>query len=664
MFRLEQLRFQLSAETRSSLMTPSAHSPIPIVRPIVSCLTCRIRKVRCDRNSPCQHCRRRGEICRWPLRFNEPIEGSSNEAEKIEQICSNLTNRVAHLESVIERAGLGQALHPIITPDSSLSASTTETINDALNVHYQDDFDHQIITSKRRKLEKAFGGEQASDFRDLRIENASSSLLPHPMEGESRQSRIIKSLPEKAVCDILLSKYFDRVEWIHHILHRPSFESWYLEMWSHLFKTSYTPSLWHNLALLYSMLCLGIYFDVALSIEQHEQAAQFQELSSAALEEGKYLDHPSIAAVQTLIMQGLWLNDDGRSDRHHANLAIAIRVVHLLGISMQDKGSNEETYTISLNEELNRRIYWSLVCQDCYTASSCGFAYLIHPSLINVRKPRNLNDEDLIGRKDTEDHHQYTDMSYHIAKIPFAESARTFIDICNEAGGFRYDKVLALEDETRRLYQNLPSYLKYSDDTPANDSPLQMQWQSLFMAVTMHNRIMRLHRPFMVRGYREETYLHSTRATLDAAMELIRLIDIGYKIGFPGLQWWVVRIHIFASATACCIALYKINVDQQDILQAHSGSLSRSKLSHLAKHAIWLLSQGSNWRSTAAAHAIEVISSLHQRALDARSEHSSEKNFTASSDQPSEVTQSTLDTHIDWSGFFEAATGSHTSSNN
>ena len=94
----------------------------------------------------------------------------------------------------------------------------------------------------------------------------------------------------------------------------------------------------HNLALLFIMLCLSLHFEQNCTKEDHWQAQTYYQLSCKALEQGNYLDHHSVAAIQTLVMQGIWLNDHGKSDRHHINLAMAIRIANLMGIARQDIG--------------------------------------------------------------------------------------------------------------------------------------------------------------------------------------------------------------------------------------------------------------------------------------------------------------------------------------
>lgn len=149
-------------------------------------------------------------------------------------------------------------------------------------------------------------------------------------------------------------------------------------------------------------------------------------------------------------------------------------------------------------------------------------------------------------------HEKSTTSSYHIAKIAFAETAKRFVDLYNSED-VGYDTILLLERETIKCYESLPDYLRQDR---RNKVGQQLRWQQLFMGITLHNRIMRLHRPFLTCGYTNPEYKYSVKATLTSAKSLIGLVTEGKKMSFPGLRWWVVLVHIFTAGVALCIDLH------------------------------------------------------------------------------------------------------------
>lgn len=413
---------------------------------------------------------------------------------------------------------------------------------------------------------------------------------------------LLHLLPEKRDCERLVQVFFDRVEWIHHIVYRPSFDVWYRSITQGAQDSGEfcrSDCMWF--ALLYVMLCLALYFGVSLTVDLHRTAEDFFRLSCKALEASEYLDHPSAISIQVLVMQGLWLNDHRKSNRHHHNLAIAIRMANLLGMGQLDARNGVRcTQGESAEKELHRRIFWSLVCQDYYMASSCNFTYLIPPMQIATNLPQDVDDDDTGCRTSGVP----TAMSYHIAKIPFAQSVRRYVDLCHSGQGISYEEVLSLEQETRRLYAELPPYLQHGLATPSTS----LQWQALFMEITLHNRIMRLHRSFMARGYNDMKYRHSTRVTLASAKRLLDLVSQGKQGNFPGLRWWVIRIHVFSAGVACCVALF------HERLQHAGMNITAHPLIRHIEQAFSLLSEALEC-SNAAQNARETLHVLYNHAL-------------------------------------------------
>lgn len=608
-------------------------------RPPVSCLPCRTRKVRCDRQKHCGNCKRRGEECTWPLSSlpQWATEGSLKEESLVAGV-EELKQRVSALEQLVrsnhlnasgpsetsatrtfsraspthqshaqEQHGHTSSWTSGLVPTNAYDSSSAE-IAISSSVQDHDMFDQQIITKKRKAGPADTGEVMEQDI--------------HSFFG------LLNFLPDKFTCDHMVSVYFERVEWIHHVVHRPTFKSWYDQViqapYSSM-KSDHTNCI--QLSLLFAMLCLSIYFDITITRERYQKAQRYFRLSCRALEVGEYLDHPNFVTIQALIMQGLWLNDHGKGIRHHHNLAIAIRMANLLGMASQDgltvkrsgitsgTSDHDQDENIEIQKELNRRVYWSLVCQDYYTASSCKFTYLIQPGQVEIQRPRNIEDEDLCfsGLKENAIHLGPTSMSYHIEKIPYAMTVGRYIDLCHSPHGIQYHDILSLEQETRGLHKRLPSYLQFSKQK-CPTTPLQ--WQALFLDITLHNRIMRLHRSFMVRGYTDPTYQHSTDVTLSSAKELLELVSQGRLGNFPGLRWWVIRIHVFTAGVACCLALY------------HQGYWSGSRresvqsLEDYIRLTFSLLSDASDC-SNAAQHAIETLDMMHRKARRVRTRNTS-----------------------------------------
>lgn len=616
-------------------------------RPVVSCLPCRARKVKCDRQAQCGHCRRRGEECVWPSQKQQqnPPQKRSEGDEAIQTIHS----RLAELENAI--ASLRETHQPNLSEQSTAPTLPALRTNDTPTQLWPDDvvdldeFDHQIISTQRKRARRY------SPVRShLQESPHSSNYGPHlstsnnvDQISDERQTmqktfvRLFRKLPMAEECDLLLERYWVAVEWIHHVVHRPSFERWLQVIRAdHFDQHEEVFADMHTLALLFIMLCLSLHFAQDCTKEDHWQAQNYYQLSCKALEQGNYLDHHSVAAIQTLVMQGIWLNDHGKSDRHHINLAMAIRIANVMGIGRQDIGKlvSQDTNTPKLmaNEisrhfdkvqEVSRRLYWSLICQDCYTASSCNFTYTIHPSQVYIAQPANLNDEELGGISNNRTPHsvedKQTEMSYHIAKIPFAILTRQSIDLFGGAN-IRFDDVIKLERSIHDAIEKLPESmnlklvdgkLEHEPDL-GNKFEVQTLWQRIFLKIGNQYRILRIYRPFVIRGYSELAYAYATETALKNATALLDLIQFSLQYHFPGVRWWVVRIQIFTAGVSCCLALHQKNSNNNQATQIDQFTIQQ--LQSYAQLSLELLNNGAE-NSPAAQRAISVLEALFKQAI-------------------------------------------------
>lgn len=567
----------------------------------------------------------------------------------------SLLARVARLESIIANAGLDEiptSQPPAIQPDSP--ADEAELAIDELlqqnDVTHYDQFDHSIVSSKKRKINTAEGGSNGG--HDRRRQPARSVLDLEAM------------LPPRSRCDHLVHIYFTRVEWIHHVVHRPSFYEWYGRHWTgELDRTSVDL---HTLGLLFAMLALALHFDDRLLVSDSNSERRYYDASCRALNLGDYLSRHSIPTIQTLIMQGLWLNDMGYSETHHANLGLAIKIANLMGLSRLDArlfpgrrpALNMSSHSF-VEAEMKRRIYWSLVCQDAYTASSCHFTYSIQNSQIKVDVFGNASDEELADVDSRSDRSARgalieslrarrtgdlaTTSAYHIAKIPFAQTAKKFVDLYN-ADDLSYDSILSLDAETRRCFEGLPAFLKYRSRDAAHNTR-EVQWQQLFLSITLHNRLMRLHRPFLTRGYTDPVYRFSVDTTVSSAKSLLGLIGEGQKLNFPGLRWWVVLVHIFTAGVALAIDLH-YHVSRRGRFPSDDSQRLTSEGETWVQRAIAFLSEPREF-SDAANRAVDILKTLYDQV------QSRSAITTPQQSGPEE----TLSTNPDWNRLFEQALG-------
>lgn len=108
------------------------------------------------------------------------------------------------------------------------------------------------------------------------------------------------------------------------------------------------------------------------------------------------------------------------------------------------------------------------------------------------------------------------------------------------------------------VYEKLPASLRPDLPHPFEYTPTgskrHLVEQRIFMGVTLHNRILRLHRAYMSRGYDDERYSYSTRACLDSAYALLDLV-----LQFKQMlcRWWVVLVHVWTCGLVISVDMFK-----------------------------------------------------------------------------------------------------------
>lgn len=205
---------------------------------------------------------------------------------------------------------------------------------------------------------------------------------------------------------------------------------------------------------------------------------------------------------------------------------------------------------------------------DAYTSSASGFTYSINLAHASTGLPSNVDDEDIVDgqplRPQSMD--QPTRTTYHIAKIQFIHGVRNFVDAVNcSFPNSSYETILELDKALRATYEGIPAPLR--QDLP---QPLTLRQattgylaqQRLFVGITLHNRLMRLHRAYMVNGYTDELYAYSTQVCVESAYALLDLVALSRR---ELLLWWVVLVHVWTAALVLAADMFRAteNTDRQ-----------------------------------------------------------------------------------------------------
>ncbi|OXG73201.1 hypothetical protein C348_06163 [Cryptococcus neoformans Gb118] len=387
---------------------------------------------------------------------------------------------------------------------------------------------------------------------------------------------LMMALPPHSHADALLRVYLERVEWIHHPLHLPTFLAQYNKFWS--MSPSHRCSTVHSrwLALLYIILCLGDHFGDENMSTDDTLEGQLLVACEDCLAHADFLDEPSTETIQTIICLNLYLNNKNRVNAARSLLGTAIKMAIAMGMSRIPDESVLYDPAGVIEREVGRRLWWSLVTQDAYTASNSGFTYLINLSHASTGLFANLDDDEIRPtgfHSPSKPLSETTTATYHILKIDFALVVRHFIDAINvNFPNASYEAIMELDLQFRQVYDSLPA--PFRPDLP---QPFELSYagskrylveQRIFMGITLHNRIMRLHRAYMVRGYEDPKYEYSTRVCLESAYALLDLVRQSPQ---TLCRWWVVLVQVWTGGLIISADLVRGARDERERRRQRDG---------------------------------------------------------------------------------------------
>nr|XP_019047818.1 hypothetical protein I302_04436 [Kwoniella bestiolae CBS 10118]OCF26748.1 hypothetical protein I302_04436 [Kwoniella bestiolae CBS 10118] len=496
------------------------------------------------------------------------------------------------------------------------SSSTPPTVDVPHTVAHAEQLDHSILNDPRGEPADGRIGPVKKRRRAFPFDDAGSRTEYMVTE------ELMRALPSRAEADTLLRIY------IHHPLHLPTFLAQYNRFWTMDIARRCETVHARWLALLYIALCLGDHFSDEQLTTDPTLEIRLVTACEDTLSYSDFLNQPSTETIQTIICLNIYLNNKNRVTAAKSLLGTAIKMAVCMGMSrIPDEGptSDEEG---SIEREIGRRLWWSLVCQDAYTASNSGFTYSINLSHSSTGYFANVEDEEIRWGSHcySRPMAEITCSTYHLCKINFALTVRKFIDAVNaNFPDASYDDIMALDRQFRSVYDTLPVPLR-----PDLPQPFELSFagsrrylveQRIFMGITLHNRIMRLHRSYMVRGYDDLRYAYSTKVCLESAYATLELVKQSPQ---TLCRWWVVMVHVWTSGL----------IISADLVKGVSDVVTRRQQRDGVKMAISLLEPISR-TSPVASRGVKVLKAL----LDTDDAQVNAQKRQTANEQPMDIAQ-------------------------
>ncbi|KAJ9610294.1 hypothetical protein H2200_005071 [Cladophialophora chaetospira] len=537
-----------------------AHRPPRRQRIPLSCEACRTRKLRCDRNKPCQNCASRNEhaICVYRGSRPEPtfkvhvIGDEDPVRQRIDQL-EALVKRLRNQHHIVAN-GAGPSQDPkskaavlqyaLSEPPDVMHSTGTTRIDGGHSVYQTTDHWYEVL-QEINDLKKAWSQSQ-DDQHDYAVNlsntaDGTSLLFGHVKEIGTED--ILATLPLKPVVDKLVREFFDRKAFplsIVPILHEPTFMREYIQYWADPNRTSI---IWTGL--LFSIL--GI---VMLAYQQFGEPPEYEGISESLLHlyrlrTAQCLIIGDIAKGLPYTLEALRLNATAELNRKEDNsrgLWIMTGVIVRVAINMGYHRDPSQSSPISmLQAEYRRRVWLAVIGVDDMASFLLGFPRMISAISRDTSEPRNLHDSDLPDEIATlppsRPLTEATPITYMIVKGRLFRVLGRITDLNNTLSPGTYDTILEIDNSLQEAYHSIPSHMKV-DGSKKDPSPLRNPSDlSNFMLECMyHYGMLKLHRKYVAKGRLDPRYNLSRDRCISSAATLLDHQDLLDAVWYKSAQ--------------------------------------------------------------------------------------------------------------------------------
>ncbi|KIX98719.1 uncharacterized protein Z520_05180 [Fonsecaea multimorphosa CBS 102226] len=499
-------------------------------RPVISCLECRRKKLRCSRSHPCQQCVKIGRpgrcvyqagqepepnteysaILRVPSkrqRLNPPAvidggenalapNGASYQGPPLARhgIIEDLQDRVSRLEQALLAQNAGRNGEPLVTRSPPIHPSTddvvySETFSNtpaqmssqfsdacAFMVKLRDDLNTpEMIALRRRLKDLHYSVEKNHIAQDTQLPSA-SSISQTPLQ-----------LPPLDVCEKLAILYFDNMEHCFRILHFPEFRHQlriYFSEGEHACRFGFVQQLVGVLAV---AVMLGTHGECeaarsCLAIKP-DDAMHFMKNFLRDLRHTERYRLPALQ-VKMLLLICSWLNLDPMDDLFRLNGEL---LRDALFMKMDQDPATLPGISV-FEGELRRRNWMTIVECDLMLSILCKMPCLV-PGYTS-KPPRNVNDDEIFDGIETLPQSRPTsDWTDGLCQYLLAQSFPRRVAACKQiddaAAHIKTDDVLQHTRYLEKVLQDLPPPLRfnYTGDAASKTPPRLMARMELDISI-------------------------------------------------------------------------------------------------------------------------------------------------------------------------------------
>ncbi|KAI1389584.1 fungal-specific transcription factor domain-containing protein [Hypoxylon trugodes] len=506
------------AAVSSTAVDPAAPTARTKLR---SCVTCRTRKVRCDKNSPCSNCRRANIPCvfpssdkppRWARRLErvansaKAVQDANPEVNQVMDRLRSLEGLVKELSSQLEQAhaanndrssppanfsgnsGQDRKVDYHIE-SSSLSSKNTPNLNaqfgrlvlgDSGRSSYVSSGFWSRVNDELDGLKMDAEGLTGGDYDSCEDEDSpgktpsstqevdrtpserSAFLFRHNLSPLSPDIRELRPLPSQL--PFLLNVYAESVNVMCQGVHIPTVAKMIRDLRGGDLSTL-SPA---NEALIFAISYASVtsmddddvmtYFGCSKS----ELNLKYRLGVECALAKADFLNVPDITLLQAFVIFLFLLRRHDSPRFIWMMTGLAIRMAQALGLNRDgSRFSHLTPYEI----EMRRRMWWCVCALDIRAAENQGTDLTITHGSFDTQMPLNINDTDLSPetKEIPEEREGMTDMTFTLVTMGQCDLTQQMMAISLKDGAPRLEEQNRLLNEFDKRLERI--YLRYADAT-------------------------------------------------------------------------------------------------------------------------------------------------------------------------------------------------------
>ncbi|KAF4457256.1 hypothetical protein F53441_820 [Fusarium austroafricanum] len=489
----------------------------------VSCRPCREKKRRCDRNQPCSNCTQRRLTCVYDNATRSNYSAESNATLPVSETSSS-----------------GAPRDPGAPTTSSLSLAEQMNINK--------DLLWRITRLENSVFPNGIGPSPAaqpsggSSSCSTPFSSHTSNKLPTLYYPSSTQlNDLVSKLPPLEQANTLFDHFVATIHPTFGVLHIPSTKVLMHGTYAIANGGKETPKI-ENVLLLFSIFAgaaLAWTDDLLHKLEASKENATlafecYIENALSIAEDNRTPLSPSVTAISAIsTLSHVAINSDDVLPtrvmhlRNRCYLMCREMMIHRLDSPSAQK-EREVTGSNAIELEVQRRIWWSMAASDwlmSFSGTSQDGVYTFIPRLMNVLKPRNVDDDILTASGPTPSELPLsvpTDMTMFLLRVRMAEIAREIVDtippIADDTTETNYDVILGLDKKLQDLVNDLPTFCKL--DAKSTEESREI-FQSAYKILELRRMMDDADAKIKFRPERHwAVFLHVTSAALTLAVDL------------------------------------------------------------------------------------------------------------------------------------------------